>query len=191
MVQQRPLLGMENNLLGDAARYTDGTSGTFLDNNKLPIHRWFRYSAGYSGAWAEHLIRWEANGQPINVFDPFVGCGTTLIAAERSGVHSWGIDSHPFVARIAQAKLAYRSSAIDFERRSEEILEDARRHTPNISLYPNVVRRCFTDEYLRTLDCLRQAVESTPQDLNTSVNVSCRYCQLAIPFAQSTQESSN
>ena len=23
-------------------------SGTFVDNMKLPIHRWFRYSAGFS-----------------------------------------------------------------------------------------------------------------------------------------------
>lgn len=26
-------------------------SGTFTDNMKLPIHRWFRYSAGFSAEW--------------------------------------------------------------------------------------------------------------------------------------------
>ncbi|MCY3782004.1 MAG: DNA modification methylase [Chloroflexi bacterium] len=163
MVQQRSLPGIESPSLEDTASYTDVTSGTFLDNNKLPIHRWFRYSAGYSGAWAKDLIQREANDQSITVFDPFVGCGTTLIAAEHCGVDSWGIDSHPFVARIAQAKLAYRSSPMDFERRTVEVLKDASRRTPNISLYPHVIRRCFTDDYLRALDCLRQAVEDMPQ----------------------------
>ena len=165
MGQQRSLPGMENSLVAETVRYTDSTSGTFLDNNRLPIHRWFRYSAGYSGAWAEDLIRREAGDRLITVFDPFVGCGTTLIAAEHCGVQSWGIDSHPFVARIAQAKLAFRSSPTDFERRACEVVEDARRRTPNISLYPQVVRRCFSDEYLHTLDCLRQAVENAPRDL--------------------------
>ncbi|MEA5503685.1 hypothetical protein VB735_11310 [Halotia wernerae UHCC 0503] len=30
--------------------------GTFTDNMKLPIHRWFRYSAGFSADWVERVI---------------------------------------------------------------------------------------------------------------------------------------
>ena len=35
---------------------SDGASSTFLDNMRLPVHRWFRYSAGFSGRWAEAVI---------------------------------------------------------------------------------------------------------------------------------------
>ena len=78
-------------------------SGTFADNMKLPVHRWFRYSAGFSGEWAEQLIRGRS---PSVVLDPFSGSGTTLLAAEAAGVLSFGFESHPFVARIATATAA-------------------------------------------------------------------------------------
>ena len=29
---------------------------TFADNMKLPVHRWFRYSAGFSAQWVENVI---------------------------------------------------------------------------------------------------------------------------------------
>ena len=94
---------------GDASRYAERTSGSFVGNMDAPVHRWFRYSAGFSGAWAEDLIAREAKQRELCVLDPFAGSATTLIAAEQCGVASWGIDAHPFVARVAQAKLAYRS----------------------------------------------------------------------------------
>ena len=31
-------------------------STTFQDNMKLPLHRWYRYTAGFSGAWVGQLI---------------------------------------------------------------------------------------------------------------------------------------
>ena len=83
----------------DAAR--SARSGTFTDNMKLPVHRWFRYSAGFSAEWAEKLIQERA---PSCVLDPFAGSGTTLLAAEAAGVLAFGYESHPFVARIARAK---------------------------------------------------------------------------------------
>ena len=50
----------------------DATS-TFARNLGLPVHRWFRYSAGFSAAWVSEVIEKEkANGRS-NVLDPFVG----------------------------------------------------------------------------------------------------------------------
>jgi len=59
-------------------------SGTFTDNMKLPIHRWFRYSAGFSAEWVEQeiLAHQKNRDANINVLDPFAGSGTTLLAAE-------------------------------------------------------------------------------------------------------------
>ena len=115
--------------------YRESTSGSFVDNVDLPVHRWFRYSAGFSGAWAEDLISREAEARDVRVFDPFAGGGTTLIAAEQCGVESWGIDSHPFVARVARAKLAYRSSPDEYLDRAKRALADARRTTPAVGSY--------------------------------------------------------
>ena len=137
-------------------------SGSFADNKYAPIHRWFRYSAGFSGAWAEEVMRKESEDGPITVLDPFAGCGTTLIAAEQCGVKAWGIDAHPFVARVVQAKLAYRSSPKDFVQLTQKILTEAQELQPDISGYAPLIRKCYTDEVLQQLDCLRRAIENVP-----------------------------
>ena len=144
----------------ETPRYAERTSGSFVGNMAAPVHRWFRYSAGFSGAWAADLIARESKHRRVRVLDPFAGSATTLIAAEQCGVESWGIDSHPFVARVAQAKLAYRSSASDYRSAAAGVLAQARRMEPDVTPYAPLIRRCYAEEALRQLDCLRRAVES-------------------------------
>ena len=129
----------------DVPQHKKSTSGSFVGNMGLPIHRWFRYSAGFSGAWAEDLISREAENRDVRVFDPFAGSGTTLIAAEQCGVESLGIDPHLFVARVAQAKLAYRSSPSEYLQQAKKVLVSARCHPPSLELYAPLIRKCYTD----------------------------------------------
>ena len=88
-------------------------SGTFTDNMKLPIHRWFRYSAGFSAEWVEELVRSFRPGHSVRVLDPFAGSGTTLLSAAAAGAASIGFESHPFVARIGRAKLLWHKVSTD------------------------------------------------------------------------------
>ena len=152
----------------DAPREGTSTSGSFVDNVGLPVHRWFRYSAGFSGAWAEDLSAREAASGHTLVFDPFAGSGTTLIAAEQCGVESRGIDPHPFVARIARAKLAYRSSPDAYLRHARHVLTQARRHRASPESSNALIRRCYTDESLEQLDGLRQVIECTDDGSDTA-----------------------
>ena len=57
-------------------------SGTFTANMKLPIHRWFRYSVGFSADWVRCEIKSYCDGDTLTVLDPFAGSATTLLAAE-------------------------------------------------------------------------------------------------------------
>lgn len=155
----------------DPPHFSEGTSGTFADNARLPVHRWFRYSAGFSGAWAADVIRREGKERDVRVFDPFAGSGTTLIAAEQCGAESWGIDPHPFVARVAQGKLAYRTSPDVFVDRAKRVLASARRRTPALDSYAPLIRKCYTDDALAQLDCLRCAVEAQADDSEASLLV--------------------
>lgn len=149
---------MQFSLFPDPPRYKESTLGSFVGNMDLPVHRWFRYSAGFSGAWAEEVIAQESKEREVRVFDPFAGCATTLVAAERCGAASCGIDAHPFVARVARAKLAYRSSASDYLDLARNVLTSASRLTPNLDTYAPLIRKCYRDNSLAELDCLRQAV---------------------------------
>jgi len=51
-----------------------------------------------------HLRKHKA--QSPTVYDPFCGRGTTIYAARKLGLRSYGLDTSPIAAAIAQAKLA-------------------------------------------------------------------------------------
>ena len=135
------------------------TSSTFLDNMRLPVHRWFRYSAGFSAQWVERVIETYQAATAAVVLDPFAGSGTTLLAAERVGVQCYGVEAHPFVARIARAKLSYRACSTDYITFTTMVRREAQRLLGDAEPYPPLIRKCFTDEVLRNLDRLRQSWE--------------------------------
>lgn len=135
-------------------------SGTFMDNMKLPVHRWFRYSAGFSAEWVTEVVR--NHGTP-NVFDPFAGSGTTLIAAEQSGCQAMGQEAHVFVSRVAEAKLGWRTEIQEIEQLSNKILESAKNQRPQRE-YTKLLLDCYTNETLEKLEALRIAVDENRND---------------------------
>jgi len=132
-------------------------SSTFSGNVALPIHRWFRYSAGFSALWAREVIEEQlANGRQ-RVFDPFAGSATTLIEAENAGVEAIGTESHPFVARIARAKLLWRESPDAFLNYALGLLKAARTNQPSKAKPSPLLQKCFPEEILALLDTLKRA----------------------------------
>lgn len=102
-------------------------SGTFTDNMKLPVHRWFRYSAGFSAEWVlSEIERFQLErGDRVVLLEPFTGSGTTNIAADSIGVESFGFEGHPFVARIAKAKQLWRLKPSDFNEAAKKVMDCA------------------------------------------------------------------
>lgn len=145
-----------------------GTDTTFLDNLKLPVHRWYRYSAGYSGEWAEAVIRREhrAKGKPAGytVLDPFAGSGTTMLAADMARVRSIGFESHPLVNKIAAAKLSWDADAEVFAGLAKRIAELADTIDEPMYDYPAIVGKCYSPENLAKIDRLRKALERSRDD---------------------------
>ena len=135
------------------------TTSTFADNLSLPIHRWFKYSAGFSALWVRRLIEREKVKGRRTLLDPFAGSGTTIIEGEGAGLSSIGIEAHPFVARIARAKLKWRSNSSVFLKLANSVLESAMATDPRVELtaLPKLLNQCFPVETLRRLLSLRVA----------------------------------
>ncbi|MDX6610625.1 MAG: hypothetical protein QOF85_2550 [Solirubrobacterales bacterium] len=136
-------------------------SSVFTSNMRLPVHRWFRYSAGFSAAWAEAIVASDAGDKP-RVFDPFVGSGTTLIAAQVKGAESIGLETHPLVRRICQAKLSWNSDPEELEQRATAILRTA---SPRVwSDPPVLLTKIFPPATLATLVGLRDSIDAVQMD---------------------------
>ena len=136
-----------------------GHTSNFLNNMRLPVHRWFRYSAGFSAEWVKLLLA-ERDGRELRVLDPFVGSGTTCLACDEMSVPSIGIEAHPFVHRVAGAKLSYATDPERFAAKAEKAFAFAARATAETEHYPALIGKCYGLETLDYLDRFRQAVEA-------------------------------
>ncbi len=135
------------------------TSSTFADNLALPVHRWFRYSAGFSALWVRETIRaaQDSNKTDLQVLDPFAGSGTVLVEAEMAHAAAIGVESHPFVARLAKAKTGNGIEAERFRAYGKALLKLAAKVKPSIEHYSPLIRKCYPNENLSELDQLRTA----------------------------------
>jgi hypothetical protein len=138
-----------------------GHTSNFLDNMRLPVHRWFRYSAGFSAEWVKWLLV-ERNGGELRVLDPFVGSGTTCLACDEMATSSYGLEAHPFVYRVARAKLSYAANPEKLLAKADRAFHFARK-AQAANTYPELIQKCFGPETLDFLDRFRRAVE-TEQD---------------------------
>lgn len=130
-------------------------TGTFIDNLKLPVHRWFRYSAGFSAQWVESVL---AEKRSRSLFDPFAGSGTSLLSADSLGIISVGTESHPFVQRIAQAKLGWDFEPQELNTAANELTALAKAMKPVLSREPeSLITRIYSPEALGKLERLRLA----------------------------------
>lgn len=138
-------------------------SGTFSPNMKLPVHRWFRYSAGFSADWVKNVI---AERHASTVLDPFVGSGTVCVEADHAGVNSYGVESHPFVYRLAQGKVSWAADIDNFKQIITDIERRAKRSKATFKAQvPALLEKCYTPETLVELFKLRAAYTQIANDI--------------------------
>lgn len=131
-------------------------STTFQDNMKLPIHRWYRYTAGFSGTWVGKLLEEKKKEGRYRVIDPFAGSGTVMIESMLHGVDSYGIESHPYVYNIATAKLQWNDFDFDYlMNECMEVLKRARQKKIDRTDYPELIAKCFPINTLQKLEALK------------------------------------
>ncbi len=138
------------------------TTSTFIDNMTLPIHRWFRYTAGFSAQWVEETVTAflpkTFRNNHFKVLDPFAGSGTTLLSCDKLGVASYGYESHPLIYKIADSKLLWVAEAESFHKEASRILELARKDSSFRDEYPDIVLKCYDEKNLTEIDRLRRVL---------------------------------
>ncbi len=77
--------------------------GCSKDNMNSPIHNWYKFTAGFSYKFVDYLLS-DLSLDSI-VYEPFAGCGTTLVSAQKNGFYSVGNEGQEFMYDICRAKL--------------------------------------------------------------------------------------
>ncbi len=139
-------------------------SATFADNMSLPIHKWYRYTAGFSASWVNQLIKQEKTNGRTRVIDPFAGSGTVLLESEFEGVESYGVESHPYIYRIAKAKLNWNYPADKFKEKALYLLKKAKSISITKTEFPKLLMSCYPRETIQKLEALKQVWLEQKQD---------------------------
>jgi hypothetical protein len=98
------------------------------------------------------IIRKHKVGSPV-IVDPFCGRGTTIYAARRLGLTSYGFDTSPIAAAIARAKLA-SAKVEDIIELGCRLVSKQPKNVPGTSCF----KRAFARETLNQLCSLREGL---------------------------------
>lgn len=78
---------------------------TYVPNKALPVYNWFKFKEGFSRQLVTELVAQFGLTKRDLVFDPFAGCGTTLLTCKELGVSAVGVDVLPTSVFVASVKL--------------------------------------------------------------------------------------
>lgn len=135
--------------------------GTFKDSLRAPIHRWFTYPAGFSHKAVEHSIERFNVAAGQTIYDPFMGSGTTNLVAKTLGINSVGTEAHPFVYRIARAKMNWEvnlNQIQNFIAVAEKGLSKKSKSLQKKNLsseFPELILKCYESQTIYDLWALR------------------------------------
>lgn len=142
-------------------------SSTFADNMSLPIHRWYRYTAGFSSEWVKCVVQdkiKKENDNSIKVLDPFAGSGTTLLACDEMGISSIGYESQPLIYKIASSKLSWDADIQKVISKTKKVLKYAKGHKFKNSEFPEIVKKCYDEKNLAEINALKQTIDKLCKD---------------------------
>lgn len=96
----------------------------YSDDLNRPRQRWYRYKEGFSLELVKNLINEYNRNNKGTILDPFLGSGSTIIAANQLGLNGIGFEVNPFSYFLSKCKLRNYSAeiALEFKNASQEVL---------------------------------------------------------------------
>lgn len=137
---------------------------------KLPIYNWFVFPHSYSPNLVSFLFRRYGIRPGQFLLDPFVGAGTSLLAAKQEGISGLGLDVMPLSVVLSRAKTAEYdtrrlSRLVDVLARL--LLSDGANpaqhdsHIKHIAARPNnILARAFSANTLDDICAVRFAIDT-------------------------------
>ena len=140
----------------------DANIGSAKDNMRSPVHNWYRFTAGFSYKFVDVILEQYTNKE-IMVFEPFAGCGTTLVECQKLGFKCVGNESQELMCNIINAKLNWDIKEKDVFDSLDAINSYLKDNIYSNSLteeYNPLLVSLYDDKSLRELYCIRDAIRA-------------------------------
>ncbi len=109
------------------------------------------------------ILQKHVKHKPV-ILDPFCGRGTSIFAARKMGLSSWGIDTSPIAVSIARAKLA-SANIEEILSIAEELLKKEPIHIPTTEFF----RAAFSIQTLSEICSLREGLLNLNRETDASI----------------------
>lgn len=141
--------------------------GSAKDNAKSPIHNWYKFTAGFSHRFVDEIIKHEKLKfiSDPKIFDPFAGCGTTLVSSQKTQIPAVGNEGQKFMYDIIRAKLSWKIDHKNFQGYLEFIQEYIRENYSKFDSQTNahpLLRSLYEQDSLTKLYLIRDSLSNIP-----------------------------
>lgn len=139
--------------------------GSAKDNFKSPIHNWYKFTAGFSHRFVDEIILMENLKKKKNsqIFDPFAGCGTTLVSSQKVGIYAVGNEGQEFMYDVIRAKLNWKLDGIEFENYLQfikEAITEGIADFDNENIPHKLLKSLYTQDTLSKLYLIKNSILS-------------------------------
>lgn len=126
-----------------------------------PIHRWYIFPHSFTSELVHALIADWGLTPDDHILDPFVGAGTTLLAAKEKEIPATGYDLSPLAVLTSQVKIANYELARLRQRwlRLRRLIDPASWDGPSAD-YTHLVRKALPGKLLGAFDALDRTISN-------------------------------
>jgi DNA modification methylase len=96
---------------------------TYALNKKHPVYNWFKYKEAFSRELVAVILDEFGVRQEDLIFDPFAGCGTTLLACKEMRYGAVGVDILPIAVFVARVKLRDWNNIDELIKATDELMQ--------------------------------------------------------------------
>ena len=135
--------------------------GSAKDNAKSAIHNWYKFTAGFSYKFVDLIVD-GMERHPDCIYEPFAGCGTTLVAAQKKRIHSMGNESQQLMCDVINAKLNWDIERNQCNDHIASVMSYVLSHAQNDiqNEYHELLVSLYDDDTLKNLYLLRDAIRT-------------------------------
>lgn len=177
--------------------------GSAKDNFYSPVHNWYKFTAGFSYKFVESILEEEKkNNVELVVFEPFAGCGTTLVSCQKKGIKAIGNEGQEVMMDVISAKLSWDID--EFQSAKNLLMLDTfvKENVENFDIENNthpLLQSLYTPESLKVLYLIRNGlneIESEKERLFFKLALSqtmhkCSIYPIAVPYISRTKKLAN